>query len=160
MAKIISSAGERLEILSKYCNIAMVGLSSNPFRPSHFTAIYLLAEGYNVIPVNPRESAILGRKCYPTLTAAAMDFPIDVVDVFRASKDVPPIAEEAVAIGASVLWLQLTVINNAAAEKAVAAGLDVVQDRCMKIEHARFFGGLNLVGLNTGVISARPIRRR
>lgn len=159
MSKIISSAGERLEILSKYRNIAMVGLSSNPYRPSHFAAIYLLAEGYNVIPVNPRESAILGRKCYPTLTAAAMDFPIDVVDVFRASKDVPPIADEAIAIGASVLWLQLTVINDAAAEKAAAAGLDVVQDRCMKIEHARFFGGLNLIGLNTGVISARPIRR-
>ncbi len=160
MAKIISSAGERLEILSKYRNIAMVGLSSNPYRPSHFAAIYLLAEGYNVIPVNPRESEILGRKCYPTLTAAAMDFPIDVVDVFRASKDVPPIADEAIAIGASVLWMQLTVINDVAAEKAVAAGLDVVQDRCMKIEHARFFGGLNLIGLNTGVISARPIRRR
>lgn len=160
MAKIITSAGERLEILSKFRNIAMVGLSSNPYRPSHFAAIYLLAEGYNVIPVNPRESEILGRKCYPTLTAAAMDFPIDVVDVFRASKDVPPIADEAIAVGASVLWLQLTVINNAAAEKAVAAGLDVVQDRCMKIEHARFFGGLNLIGLNTGIVSARPIRRK
>lgn len=160
MAKIITSAGERLEILSKFRNIAMVGLSSNPYRPSHFAAIYLLAEGYNVIPVNPRESEILGRKCYPTLTAAAMDFPIDVVDVFRATKDVPPIADEAIAVGASVLWLQLTVINNAAAEKAVAAGLDVVQDRCMKIEHARFFGGLNLIGLNTGIVSARPIRRK
>lgn len=159
MAKILSSAGERLKILSKYRNIAMVGLSSNPYRPSHFAAIYLLAEGYTIIPVNPRESEILGRKCYPTLTATAMDFPIHVVDVFRASKDVPPIADEAIAIGASVLWLQLTVINNAAAEKAMAAGLDVVQDRCMKIEHARFFGGLNLIGLNTGVISARPIRR-
>jgi predicted CoA-binding protein len=88
-----------------------------------------------------------------------MDFPIDVVDVFRASKDVPPIADEAIAVGAHVLWLQLTVINNDAASTAIAGGLDVVQDRCMKIEHARFFGGLNLIGLNTGVISARAIRR-
>lgn len=159
MGKLITSAGERLEILSRYKNIAMVGLSSNPYRPSHFAAIYLIAEGYNIIPVNPRESEILGRKCYPSVTAAAMDYPIDVVDVFRASKDVPPIADEAIAVGASVLWMQLTVINTSAADKAVAAGLDVVMDRCMKIEHARFFGGLNLIGLNTGVISARPIRR-
>jgi uncharacterized protein len=159
MAKHISTAGERLDILAKYCNIAVVGLSANPFRPSHFAAIYLIAEGYTVIPVNPRETEVLGRKCYPSVTAAAQDFEIDVVDVFRAAKDVPPIADEAIAVGAKVLWLQLGVINNAAAEIAVAAGLDVVQDRCMKIEHARFFGGLNLIGLNTGVISARPIRR-
>lgn len=159
MAKIIDTAGERLEILEKYKNIAMVGLSSNPFRPSHFAAIYLLAEGFNVIPVNPRESEILGRVCYPSVTEAAKVHAIDVVDVFRASKDVPPIAEETIAVGAKVLWMQLTVINDIAAQRAVAAGLDVVQDRCMKIEHARFFGGLNLIGLNTGVVTSRPIRR-
>ncbi|MCX6018496.1 MAG: CoA-binding protein [Chloroflexi bacterium] len=160
MSKHITTAGERLEILSQYRNIAMVGLSSNQFRPSHFAAIYLLAEGYNVIPVNPRESEILGRKCYPSVTAAAAECAIEVVDVFRASKDVPPIADEAITIGAKVLWMQLSVRNEAAAQKAVDAGLDVVQDRCMKIEHARFFGGLNLIGLNTGIVSARPIRRR
>lgn len=159
MSKHITTAGERLEILSKYRTIAMVGLSSNPYRPSHFAAIYLLAEGYDVIPVNPRETQILGRKCYPSVTAAAADHPIQVVDVFRASKDVPPIADEAIAVGAKVLWMQLSVRNEAAAQKAVDAGLDVVQDRCMKIEHARFFGGLNLIGLNTGIVSARPIRR-
>ncbi len=160
MSKHITTAGERLEILSQYRNIAMVGLSSNQFRPSHFAAIYLLAEGYNVIPVNPRESEILGRKCYPSVTAAAAECAIEVVDIFRASKDVPPIADEAITIGAKVLWMQLSVRNEAAAQKAVDAGLDVVQDRCMKIEHARFFGGLNLIGLNTGIVSARPIRRR
>ena len=159
MSKHITTAGERLEILSKYRTIAMVGLSSNPYRPSHFAAIYLLAEGYNVIPVNPRETAVLGRKCYPSITAAVAEHAIEVVDVFRASRDVPPIADEAIAIGAKVRWMQLSVRNEAAAQTAVDAGLDVVQDRCMKIEHARFFGGLNLIGLNTGIISARPIRR-
>ena len=159
MSKHITTAGERLEILSKYRTIAMVGLSSNPYRPSHFAAIYLLAEGYNVIPVNPRETAVLGRKCYPSITAAVAEHASEVVDVFRASRDVPPIADEAIAIGAKVLWMQLSVRNEAAAQTAVDAGLDVVQDRCMKIEHARFFGGLNLIGLNTGIISARPIRR-
>ena len=159
MSKHITTAGERLEILSKYRTIAMVGLSSNPYRPSHFAAIYLLAEGYDVIPVNPRETEILGRKCYPSVTAAAADHAIQVVDVFRASKDVPPIADEAIAVGAKVLWMQLSVRNETAAQKAVDSGLDVVQDRCMKIEHARFFGGLNLIGLNTGIVSARPIRR-
>ena len=159
MSKHITTAGERLEILSKYRTIAMVGLSSNPYRPSHFAAIYLLAEGYDVIPVNPRETAVLGRKCYPSVTAAFAEHAIEVVDVFRASKDVPPIADEAITIGAKVLWMQLSVRNEAAAQKAVDAGLDVVQDRCMKIEHARFFGGLNLIGLNTGIVSARPLRR-
>jgi len=160
MSKHITTAGERLEILSKYRTIAMVGLSSNPYRPSHFAAIYLLAEGYDIVPVNPRENEILGRKCYPSITAAAAENAVEVVDVFRASKDVPPIADEAIAVGAKVLWMQLSVRNEAAAQKAVDAGLDVVQDRCMKIEHARFFGGLNLIGLNTGIVSARPIRRR
>jgi hypothetical protein len=159
MSKILTTAGERLDVLERYRDIAMVGLSSNPYRPSHFAAIYLLAEGYNVIPVNPRETSILGRACFPSLSEAAKHHKIDVVDVFRASKDVPPIADEAIAIGAKVLWLQLTVIHDAAAQKATAAGLDVVQDRCMKIVHARFFGGLNLIGLNTGVVTARPIRR-
>jgi uncharacterized protein len=160
MAKLIDTAYERLDILQKYKNVAMVGLSSTPYRPSHFAAIYLIAAGYNVIPVNPREREILGRACYPSLSEAVKHQVIEVVDVFRAPKDVPPIADEAIAIGAKVLWLQLTVIHDEAAQTAIAAGLDVVQDRCMKIEHARFFGGLNLIGLNTGVVSAHPIRQR
>ncbi len=147
------SANDRLRMLNKYKNIAMVGLSDNPFRPSHFAAIYMLANGYNIIPVNPACQEILGRKCYASLR----DIPeaVDIVDVFRKPADVPPLVDEAIAIGAKVLWLQLGVINEAAAGKALEAGLEVVMDRCVKIEHARFFGGLNLIGLNTGVISSR-----
>jgi len=161
MATLITTALGRLDILKRYKNIAVVGLSANQFRPSHFAAIYLISVGYNVIPVNPRETEILGRKCYPSVTAAAAEMAredrgqIEVVDVFRNSKDVPPIVDEAIAIGAKVLWMQLGVINEAAALTAVQGGLDVVMDRCMKIEHARFYGGLNLIGLNTGVVSAR-----
>jgi predicted CoA-binding protein len=147
------SAADRLHILNKYKNIAMVGLSGNPFRPSHFAAIYMLANGYNIIPVNPMEKEILGRKCYPSLR----DIPekVDIVDVFRKPGDVPPLVDDAMAIGAKVFWMQLGVINEDAARKAVEAGMEVVMDRCVKIEHARFFGGLNTIGLNTGVISSR-----
>lgn len=157
MAKIIDSAGERLEILNKYRNIAMVGLSGNQYRPSHFAAIYMLAEGYKVTPVNPREKEILGHKSYPSLTALAEVDPkaVEIVDLFRNVNDVPPLVDEAIAVGAKVIWMQLGIVHEEAARKAVAAGLDVVMDRCVKIEHARFFGGLNLIGLNTGVISAR-----
>jgi predicted CoA-binding protein len=148
-----TTAIDRLRILRETRTIAMVGLSSNPFRPSHFAAIYMLAEGYNVIPVNPREQEILGRRCYASLR----DIPqkVDLVDIFRDPEAVPPIVEEAIAIGAKVVWMQLGVINQAAAQRARDAGLEVVMDACVKIEHARFFGGLNTIGLNTGVISAR-----
>ena len=148
---------ERLQILKTAKTIAMVGLSSNPFRPSHYAAIYMLAEGYNIIPVNPRETEILGRKSYASLR----DIPeaVDVVDIFRDPASVGPIVEDAIAIGAKVVWMQLGVINEAAAARARGAGLQVVMDACVKIEHARFFGGLNMVGLNTGVISSRPITR-
>ena len=160
MAQIIDTAAGRLDILSRYRNIAMVGLSANPYRPSHFAAIYMLAEGYDVVPVNPRNDEILGRKSYPSLTALAeaTNEPIEIVDIFRKPSDVPPIVEEAIAVGAKVIWMQLEVINEAAAAMAVAAGLDVVMDRCVKIEHARFHGGLNLIGLDTGVITARRHR--
>ncbi len=149
----VPTAYDRLRILTKYKNIAMVGLSENPYRPSHFAAIYMLSEGYNIIPVNPTSKEILGRKCYPRLSD--IPEPVEIVDVFRKPSDVPPIADEAIAIGAKVLWMQLGVINDEAAAKAYAAGLEVVMDRCVKIEHARFFGGLNLIGLNTGVISSQ-----
>ena len=152
-SRFSKSALDRRGILERYRRIAMVGLSSNPFRPSHFAAIYLLAEGYDVIPVNPREAVVLGRTSYPKL--AAIPGAIDVVDIFRESAAVPPIVDEAIAVGAKVVWMQLGVINHDAARRAHEAGLEVVMDRCMKIEHARFFGGLNTIGLNTAVISAR-----
>lgn len=157
MAKLIETAAERLEILTRYRHIAMVGLSGNQYRPSHFAAIYMMAEGYDVTPINPREPEILGRKSYPSLTALAEVNPaaIEIVDIFRNPDDVPPIVEEAIAVGAKVVWMQLGVIHEEAARRAVTAGLDVVMDRCVKIEHARFFGGLNLIGLNTGIVTSR-----
>jgi predicted CoA-binding protein len=148
-----TTAFDRLRILREYRTIAMVGLSSNPFRPSHFAAIYMLAEGYNVIPVNPRETKILDRRSYASLRD--IPEPVEIVDVFREPKAVPAIVEEAIAIGAKVIWMQLGVINHEAAQRARDAGLEVVMDSCVKIEHARFFGGLNTIGLNTGVITAR-----
>src|SRR5262245_50945767 len=148
-----TTAFDRLRILRQYRTIAMVGLSSNPFRPSHFAAIYMLAEGYDVIPVNPRETEILGRRVYPSLRDIPV--PVEIVDIFREPSAVPPIVEDAIAIGAKVVWMQLGVINHAAAQRAREAGLEVVMDACVKIEHARFFGGLSTIGLNTGVITAR-----
>lgn len=150
---VLPTAAERLEILKNYKNIAVVGLSPNPYRPSHFVAIYMHAEGYNIIPVNPAASEIMGRKCYPSLRD--IPEPVDIVDVFRKPSDVPPLVDDAIAIGAKVLWLQLGVIHEEAARRAQAAGLQVVMDKCIKIEHARFFGGLNTIGLNTGVITSR-----
>ena len=155
-SRFATTAYDRLRILERYRRIAMVGLSSNPFRPSHFAAIYLLSEGYDVVPVNPRERQVLGRTSYPSLRD--VPGPIEVVDIFREPSAVPAIVDEAIAVGAKVIWMQLGVIHDAAAERARQAGLEVVMDRCMKIEHARFFGGLNTIGLNTGVISAQ--RRR
>jgi predicted CoA-binding protein len=152
-----TTAFDRLRILSEYRTIAMVGLSSNPFRPCHFAAIYMLAEGYNVIPVNPREQAVLGRRCYPSLRD--IPEPVEIVDIFREPSAVPPIVEEAIAIGAKVVWMQLGVIHEVAARRAREAGLEVVMDACVKIEHARFFGGLSTIGLNTGVITARRDKR-
>ncbi len=151
---------DRLKIIQQYRNVAIVGISADQYRPSHFVAIYLQAEGYNIVPINPRYAGqtILGRRVYASLTEAKeAGEQIDIVDVFRRPEDVPPIAEEAIAIGAKVLWLQLGIRNDEAAARAGSAGLTVVQDRCMKIEHARFFGGLHTVGLNTGVVLAKKL---
>ena len=136
--------------------IAVVGLSADWFRPSYFAAKYMQAHGYTVIPVNPRYPDILGERCYQSLR----DIPVkvDMVDVFRKTEDVGPIADEAIAIGAKVLWQQLGVHNIEAAASAEAAGLECVMDRCVKIEHARLFGGLNWAGVNTRVISAKRPR--
>ncbi len=143
-------------ILGENHVIAVVGLSADWHRPSYFAAKYLQEHGYRVIPVNPKYGEILGEKCYKSLREVPEK--IDIVDVFRKTQDVMPIAEEAIAIGAKVLWQQLGVKNEAAAAKARAAGLDAVVDRCVKIEHGRLFGGLNWVGVNTRVISAKRPR--
>jgi len=144
---------ELRRILRENKVIAVVGLSADWYRPSYFAAKYMQEHGYRVIPVNPKYKEILGEKCYASLR----DIPqkVDIVDVFRKTQDVPPIAEDAIAIGARVLWQQLGVRNEAAAARARAAGLDAVMDRCVKIEHGRLFGGLNWVGVNTKVISAK-----
>ena len=140
-------------ILSECRTVAMVGLSANWYRPSYFAAKYLQEHGFRVIPVTPRYEEVLGEKCYPSLDAIPV--PVDVVDCFRRAEEIPAIAEAAIAIGARVLWMQLGIRNEEAAARAEAAGLEVVQDRCMKIEYARLFGGLNFVGVDTKVISAK-----
>jgi uncharacterized protein len=136
--------------------LAVVGLSASWYRPSYFAAKYMMEHGYRIIPVNPQYPEVLGQKCYPSLRAIPEK--VDLVDVFRKTSDVPPIAEDAIAIGAKVLWQQIGVKNLEADAKARAAGLDTVMDRCVKIEHARLFGGLNWVGVNTRVISAKRPR--
>lgn len=143
-------------ILRESRTVAVVGLSADWFRPSYFAAKYMQEHGYRVIPVNPRYAEILGEKCYASLREVPGK--IDIVDVFRKTRDVMPIAEDAIAIGAKVLWQQLGVRNEAAAARASAAGLETVMDRCVKIEHGRLFGGLNWVGVNTRVISAKRPR--
>lgn len=153
------TAWDRYRILTDYRTIAMVGLSSNYYNASSFAGIYLDANGYDIVPVNPAQAGktILGRPVYRDLREAAAkhDRPIEIVDVFRPAAEVPEIARQAVEIGAKVLWMQLGVINEEAAETAREAGLEVVMDRCCKIEHARFFGGLRTIGLNTGVVTSR-----
>ena len=149
------TAFDRLRILTTYRNIAMVGLSANPYHPSDFAGIYLKANGYKIIPVNPSQAGktILGERVYGRVDE--IDHPVDIVDVFRPAAEVPEIARQAVKIGAKVLWLQLGVISEEGARIAREAGLEVVMDRCCKIEHARFFGGLRTIGLSTGVITSR-----
>jgi len=140
-------------LLDRCRTIAVVGLSADWNRPSYFAASYLQGKGYRIVPVNPKAETILGEPCYPRLED--IPFAIDMVDVFRKPADVLPIAHSAVAIGAKCLWQQLGVMNLEADAIARAAGLESVMDRCVKIEHARLFGGLHWAGVNTGVISAR-----
>ncbi len=143
-------------ILRSCHTIAVVGLSAEWHRPSYFAAKYMQSKGYRIVPVNPRYPEILGEPCYARLED--IPFAVDMVDVFRKPQDVLPIAHSAVAIGAKCLWQQLGVMNAEADAVARAAGLDSVMDRCVKIEHARLFGGLNWVGVDTQVISAkRPV---
>lgn len=158
------TAWDRYRILTSYRTIAMVGLSSNYFNASSFAAIYLDANGYDIVPINPAQAGkteILGRTVYADLAEAAAKHPnpIEIVDVFRPAREAPDLARAAVDIGAAVFWLQLGVISPEAAESARAGGLEVVMDRCCKIEHARFFGGLRTIGLNTGVVTSRLAMR-
>lgn len=132
--------------------IAIVGLSSNTLRPSHFVAFYLQRHGYRVIPVNPRESEVLGEKSYGSLLDVPV--PVDTVDVFRAPDALPDIARDAVAIGATSLWCQFSVINEEGARIAEEGGLSVVMDRCVKVEHARYIGRMHWFGLNTERITS------
>jgi hypothetical protein len=143
-------------ILKTCPTIAVVGLSAEWHRPSYFAAKYMQQHGYRIVPVNPKYPEILGERSYARLED--IPFPVDIVDVFRREADVPPIARSAAAIGAKCLWQQLGVRSAEAEAIARDAGLDTVQDRCVKIEHARLFGGLHWAGVNTGVISAqRPV---
>jgi predicted CoA-binding protein len=142
-------------ILKTWRTIAVVGLSADWHRPSFFAAKYMQSHGYTIVPVNPRYAGqtILDATCYASLLD--IPHPVDMVDVFRRSEDVLPIAQQTLQIGARCLWQQLGVHNAEADAVARAAGMDSVANRCVKIEHARLFGGLNWVGVNTGVISAR-----
>jgi predicted CoA-binding protein len=149
---------ERFGLLRRAKSVAIVGASNNPARASFFVATYLLSStAYDVYLVNPREKEILGQPVYASLA----DLPVvpDVVDVFRRHDDLPGVAQEAIDIGAKALWLQLGSWNEDAAALAEGAGLSVVMDRCIKIEHARFHGGLHLLGFDTGVITARKTVR-
>lgn len=148
------SALERLAILRNAKTIAIVGASDNPSRASYFVGSYLLSSSdYTVWFVNPRTETILGHKTYASLA----DLPAapDIVDVFRKPSDLPEVLEETIAAGAKTLWLQLGISDEDIANQAEEAGLAVVMNRCVKIEHARFHGGLHLAGFNTGVISSR-----
>ena len=143
-------------ILKDCRTVAIVGLSADWHRPSNFVGKYLQQHGYRIVPVNPRYDSILGERCYKSLEE--IEFAVDMVDVFRRTEDVLPIARQALQIGARCLWQQIGVRNAEADALVRAAGLDSVMDRCVKIEHARLFGGLHWAGVNTGVISAkRPI---
>ena len=140
-------------VLHQAKTVAVVGLSSNPLRASHFVGFYAQRHGYKVIPVNPRETEVLGERSVASLRD--IDEPVDIVDVFRAPDAVPEIVEDSIAIGASALWLQFGVIHEEAAARAADAGMDVVMDRCLKIEHARYVGRMHTLGFDTGTISAR-----
>ena len=136
-----------------FSNTGWNGRFSDWHRPSFFAAKYMQDHGYRIYPVNPNYPEVLGRKCFPSLSA--IDEPVDIVDCFRKSEEMEALAHQAIAIGARVLWMQLGVINDNAARIATDAGLAVVMNRCVKIEHARVMGGLNWAGVNTGVISSK-----
>jgi len=148
------TAAQRLEILQRSKSVAIVGASTNPSRASYFVATYLLSSSpYRVYFINPRATEILGQPVYASL--AELPETPDIVDVFRRHDDLPTVLEQTLEVGAKTLWLQLGSWHEEVAEKGTEAGLTVVMDRCLKIEHARFHGGLHLAGFDTGVVSSR-----
>ncbi len=151
-----ATAAERLDIIRNARSVALVGVSANPIRSSNFVAAYLVRTPLRTYPVNPAYDEVLGVPCYPSLR----DLPEvpDIVDVFRRPEAIPAVVEEAIEVGARVVWFQLGLRHDEAARRALDAGLQVVQDRCLKIEHARWHGGLHLGGFDTGVISSRRHR--
>lgn len=151
-----ASALERLQIIQNHESVALVGVSANPIRSSNFVAAYLVRTPFRTYPVNPAYEEILGQQAYPSL--ADLPETPDIVDVFRRRDAIPEVVDQAIEVGAKVVWFQLGLRHDEAARKAMDAGLKVVQDRCLKIEHARFSGKLHLGGFNTGVISSQ--RRR
>lgn len=151
-----ASALERLQIIQNHESVALVGVSANPIRSSNFVAAYLVRTPFRTYPVNPAYQEILGERAYPSL--ADLPETPDIVDVFRRRDAIPEVVDQAIEVGAKVVWFQLGLRHDEAARKAMDAGLKVVQDRCLKIEHARFSGKLHLGGFNTGVISSQ--RRR
>lgn len=151
-----ATMAERLQILRDTRSVAVVGVSANPLRSSNFVMTYLVRTPYRIYPVNPAYDEVLGVECFPDL--AALPESPDLVDVFRRHDEIPGVVEEAIAVDADAVWFQLGLRHDEAASRAVEAGLSVVQDRCLKIEHARFAGGLHLAGFDTGVISSRRHR--
>ena len=142
-----------LELMRDARTIAVVGISSDPERPSNEVTRYLIAAGYSIYLVNPDETEIFGLPVYDRVQD--LPEPVDIVDIFRRPEHVPPVVEDAIAAHARAVWMQLGIVNEAAAQRARDAGLEVVMDRCVKMEHCRYFGGLNIVGLATGVIGSR-----
>lgn len=148
-----ATAQQRLSIIQNAKSAALVGVSANPIRSSNFVASYLVRTPLRTYPVNPMYEEVLGMKCYPAL-ADLPEVP-DIVDIFRRPSEIPGVVEQAIEVGAKVVWFQLGLRHDEAAQMAVDAGLLVVQDRCLKIEHARFSGKLHLGGFDTGVISSK-----
>ena len=151
-----ADARTRLRIIRQAKSVALVGVSGNELKASNFVATYLIRTHLRVYPVNPGYEEILGLKCYKSL-AGLPEVP-DIVDIFRHPRFIPEVVDDAIAIGAEVVWFQLGLRHDGAARTAIDAGLQVVQDRCLKIEHARFSGRLNLAGFDTGVISSKRLR--
>ena len=147
---VLALAGR--DLLQRYTRVAMVGLSPDPSRPSYRVAVHLIAYGYEVTPVNPTVGEVLGIPAVPTLADAG---PLEIVDVFRRLPEVPAVVDDAIELGARAIWLQLGLRDDAAAPRAREAGIAIIQDRCIKMEHCRWFGGLNWFGLATGVVSSR-----
>lgn len=151
-----ATPAERLDIIRSASIVALVGVSANPIRSSNFVAAYLMRTPMTTYPVNPAYEEVLGEKAYPSL-AELPEVP-DIVDIFRRRDAIPGVVDEAIAVGAKVVWFQLGLRHDEAARRALDAGLQVVQDRCLKIEHARWHGGLHLAGFDTGIISSKRYR--